>query len=105
MKPPKIDKKPLEILSLNDIMLLLSQPGEDNAKELRDKTMLMILYTTGIRVSDILAIKISDVNLKLNYFICHGEKGDKVVAFSNQIKQLLERYISLSRSKLIMMSK
>ena len=49
LKPPKIEKKIPEILSEEQVTLLLEQPGLDNPKEIRDKAMLELLYATGIR--------------------------------------------------------
>ena len=54
LKPPKIEKKAPETLSIEEINLLLDQPSRLTPKEIRDKAMLEVLYATGIRVSELI---------------------------------------------------
>ena len=65
LKPPKVEKKTPEILTVEEVDLLLRQPSLDTAKGLRDKAMLELLYATGMRVSELMHLKVSDVNLNL----------------------------------------
>ena len=61
LKPPKIEKKAPETLSIEEINLLLDQPSRLTPKEIRDKAMLELLYATGMRVSELINLKITDV--------------------------------------------
>ena len=70
LKPPKVEKKTPEILTVEEVDLLLRQPSLDTAKGLRDKAMLELLYATGMRVSELMHLKVSDVNLNLGYVDC-----------------------------------
>ena len=54
LKPPKIEKKAPETLSIEEINLLLDQPSRLTPKEIRDKAMLELLYATGMRVLSVL---------------------------------------------------
>ncbi len=50
--------------------LLLDQPDLSSAKGVRDKSMLELLYATGIRVSELVALNLVDINLELGYLKC-----------------------------------
>ena len=63
-----------EILSIAEVDLLLRQPKTDTPKGIRDKAMLEMLYATGIRVSELIHLKIQDVNLMMGYITCRDEK-------------------------------
>ena len=71
LKPPHVEKKIPQILSVAEVELLLEQPSGNSPKELRDKAMLELLYATGIRVSELISLKVQDVNLHMNYICCH----------------------------------
>ena len=70
LKAPKIIKKVPEILTVSQVDALLEQPSKNSPKELRDKAMLELLYATGMRVTEIISLNISDVNVKEGYVIC-----------------------------------
>ena len=63
LKSPRIEKKMPEILSIEEIDRLLAQPSGKNPKDVRDRAMLELLYATGIRVSELISMKVSDVEL------------------------------------------
>ena len=56
LKAPKIEKKAPNILSKNEVTLLLEQPSGKTPKQIRDKAMLELLYATGIRVSELISL-------------------------------------------------
>ena len=60
LKAPKIEKKAPEIMTMQEVALLLEQPSGNSAKEIRDKAMLELLYATGIRVSELISLKTED---------------------------------------------
>lgn len=63
LRPPKVEKKMPQILSVEEVDLLLRQPSDRTPKGLRDRAMLELLYATGIRVSELIHLEMSDVNL------------------------------------------
>ena len=97
LKSPRIEKKVPEILSVEEINLLLEQPSGEAAKEIRDKAMLELLYATGMRVSELVSIKLEDVNLIMNYIICRDANKDRVIPIENAARFALERYIKDAR--------
>ena len=97
LKPPKIEKKTPMILTIEEINLLLEQPNGTTPKEIRDKAMLELLYATGMRVSELINLKVDDVNLSMNYLQCHDESKDRIIPFTNETKEALENYLKNAR--------
>ena len=98
---PKIEKKMPEILSTDEVVRLLEQPSGDTAKEIRDKAMLELLYATGIRVTELITLKLSDVNLQMGYIVCRDNGKERVIPFGNEAKSALIRYLEGTRSAMI----
>lgn len=101
LKPPKITKKPPGILSIEEIDSLLSQPSGKSQKECRDKAMLELLYATGIRVTELINLKVSDVNMQMGYITCRDGEHERVIPFNNAAKQALNKYLKEVRGKMI----
>ena len=101
LKPPKIEKKPPEILTQAQIVKLLDQPSSGAPKELRDKAMMELLYATGIRVSELLSLCLQDGNLKLEYVTCRDGRKERTVPFGSTAREALEVYLKRSRPKLV----
>lgn len=93
LKPPKIEKKLPEILSVEEINLLLEQPSRNTPKEIRDKAMLELLYATGMRVSELVNLKFEDVNLTLSFIVCRDNGSERVIPIENAARNALEIYI------------
>ncbi|WP_026840947.1 site-specific tyrosine recombinase XerD [Citrifermentans bremense] len=76
VEAPKGVRKLPAVLSGREVEALLSSPLDTGAQELRDKAMLELLYATGLRVSELVGLKLSEVNLSAGYLMTIG-KGDK----------------------------
>lgn len=79
IKLKKAEKKLPGILDSNEIVLLLSQPDGTDYKSRRDKAMLELLYATGIKVSELIELTVSDVNLQIGLLHLHNEKKERIV--------------------------
>lgn len=101
LKPPKVEKKMPEILTVEEVDLLLAQPVDKSPKGIRDKAMLELLYATGMRVSELIHLNMSDVNMQLGYITCTEHEKDRIVPFGNTAKRALERYIKEARGALL----
>lgn len=98
---PKIEKKAPDILSQAQIVRLLDQPSSQAPKELRDKAMMELLYATGIRVSELIALELTDINLSLEYVTCRDGRKERTVPFGSNAREALELYLQKSRPKLV----
>ena len=98
---PKIEKKMPEILSTEQVIKLLEQPSGDSAKEIRDKAMLELLYATGIRVTELITLKLNDVNLQRGYLICRDGGKERVIPFGTEAKSSLIRYLGGTRAAMV----
>ena len=101
LKAPKIEKAVPEILSVKEIDALLKQPSKNTPKELRDKSMLELLYATGMRVSELIQLKLDDVNIKLEYIVCHNRKQNRIIPFGTAAKNALSKYLDDGRDELL----
>lgn len=101
LKGPEIEKKNPTMLSVKEVELILNEPSKDTPKEVRDKAMLELLYATGMRVSELINVKIDDVNVNLNYVICTDNKKERIIPFGNATKEALEKYIKDVRNILL----
>ena len=101
LKAPKIEKKLPDILSVEEVELLLKQPKENTAKGIRDRAMLELLYATGIRVSELISLKVKDINLKLGYLTCSSGERERVIPCGTTAKQAVEHYMEGARKILL----
>ena len=101
IKAPHIEKKLPEVLSMEETVRLLEQPSGSSPKELRDKAMLELLYATGMRVSELITVKLSDVNLILNYVVCRDGEKERVIPFGDNAKAALDHYLQHGRMYLV----
>ena len=101
LKSPRIEKKMPEILSIEEMDRLLAQPSGKNPKDVRDRAMLELLYATGIRVSELISMKVSDVNMKLAYIVCRDGGRERIIPFGRKAGKALEQYLHTARDILL----
>lgn len=100
---PHLGKPLPKVLSIAEVRRLLEEPAKsDTAEALRDRAMLELLYATGMRVSELVALNPDNVNTKDGYVRCFG-KGSKerLIPIHPQSAQILDKYIEHSRPKLL----
>ena len=102
LAPEKSQHKLPQILTSKEVDLLLEQPSCTDAKGYRDRAMLELLYATGIRVSELIALNISDVNTSAGVVRCapNTEKERLIPLYSTAVKALNE-YIEFVRPQMI----
>ncbi len=101
LKAPKIEKKLPAILTVDEMNRLLEQPNGNTSKELRDKAMLELLYATGIRVSELISLKMSDVDMEKDCIRCVEVHKERWIPYGKGAKEALARYVKDGRPKLI----
>ena len=99
---PKVEKKIPEILSLDKVELLLEQPSGEEDKEIRDKAMLELLYATGIRVTELISLRVEDINLPLEYIRCGSNAKSRIIPIGAQAKVSLRRYLDKVREHMVL---
>lgn len=101
LESPKVEKKLPQILSTKEVELLLDQPKCDDLKGFRDKAMLELLYATGIRVSELICLDVSDINLDMGYIKCNKGTRERMIPIGSLSIQAINEYLSKSRNLLI----
>lgn len=101
LKAPKIEKKIPEIMTPDEVVRLLEQPSGNSLKEIRDKAMLELLYATGIRVTELITLKLSDINMQMNFILCRDRTKERVIPFGTAAKNALTKYLSGTRDAML----
>lgn len=99
---PKLGKKIPETLSLNEVDALLAQPNARVTHGSRDKAILETMYATGMRVSEVVNLRLDNVNLEVGFLRCIG-KGNKerVIPLGKKAIASIRRYTGAARNKLL----
>lgn len=89
------------VLSEDEVVRLLNQPDITTAEGFRDRTMLEVLYATGMRVSELISLTLERVDLNMKYIIAFG-KGSKerIVPLGSVAAEFLQQYLEKVRPKL-----
>jgi integrase/recombinase XerD len=87
-----------DVLSQEEVERLLAVPSTGHSLGLRDKAMLELLYAAGLRVSEMLTLRLSDVDLEVGYVRCQGKGGkDRVVPLGRDAQAAIRGYLANSR--------
>ncbi|MDQ0188429.1 site-specific tyrosine recombinase XerD [Alicyclobacillus cycloheptanicus] len=99
---PKMEKRLPKVLSIDEVERLLQAPDGSTVAGIRDKAMLELLYATGLRVSELISIRLSDVNLSTGFLKCMG-KGSKerIVPIGEIAQRALLDYLQHARGTLL----
>ncbi|MGC2872756.1 site-specific tyrosine recombinase [Ihubacter sp. rT4E-8] len=101
IKSPRIERKDLDYLTIEEVEKLLLAP-DDSIKGFRDRAILEVLYATGIRVSEIIELKLRDVNLRMGFLTLNGAHGKaRIVPMGSMARRALDNYILNSRPALM----
>jgi len=101
IQSPKIEKKAPNILSSQEVSLLLEQPNGEDLKSIRDKAMLEIAYATGMRVTEIISLNVTDVDLDASSVTCKNNNKQRIIPLGKMSLEALKQYILNARPNLI----
>lgn len=101
LKPPKVEKKMPEILTVQEVDALLQQPDLSTHKGMRDKAMLELLYATGMRVSELIHLEIQDANLQFGYVTCHENGRERIIPIGSVCREALLLYMEKARNAFV----
>ncbi len=97
LKTPKVEKKAPLVLTVEEVDRLLAQPERDTLKGIRDRAMLELLYATGIRVSELISLQVSDIDLKRGYMVCRKDMKERWIPFGESAGKALSVYLEHAR--------
>jgi integrase/recombinase XerD len=102
LESPKIRRTLPGYLRLEEVERLLAQPDAKTSFGLRDRAMLEVLYSTGLRVSELVGLRVTDLDAKVGCIRCIG-KGDKerIVPAGRKALSMVEKYLRDGRPKLL----
>ena len=101
LSAPKVEKKIPSVLSGTEVEKLLVQPKTTDNKGIRDRAMLELLYATGIRVSELIGLEISDINLGMGYVRCSSSKSERIIPVGYQAVSSVKLYLDKARPAMI----
>ena len=101
LEAPKVAKRSPKTMTSEEVERLLAAPGLGNApKTLRDRALLELLYATGMRVSELVSLRLDNVNLSEHTVVVRSEEGgrERVVPISDKAAEALQLYQERGRS-------
>lgn len=102
LSAPKLWMDLPKFLTEQEVENLLEQPKENTIRGQRDKAMLELLYATGLRVSELVLLKLKDLNLEQGYVVCQGKGGkERIVPFGHSAEEALREYLQKTRPRLL----
>lgn len=102
IETPQAERKLPKVLSIDEVEALLQTPKAVNEFGIRDKAMLELLYATGLRVSELINLNVSDVHLTMGFVRCVG-KGNKerIIPLGRLATEAIGHYIERGRYELL----
>src|SRR2546427_10586426 len=99
---PKIHRALPGYLRLEEVERLLNQPDVKTPIGLRDRAMLEVLYSTGLRVSEVIGLRVTDLDIKVGCLRCIGKNdNERIVPVGRKVSAMLEQYLRDARPKLL----
>lgn len=95
--PRSVQRLP-SVLTAREVDALLASPATELAADLRDRAMMELLYATGLRVSELVSLRVQNLNLSAGYLMTMG-KGEKerVVPIGESARRSIEQYLAVAR--------
>jgi len=103
MSSPSVGKALPKPIPINQVRLLLEQPNKlSTAEAKRDRAMLELLYASGMRISELVALNLGDVNTEGEYFVrCFGKgRKERIIPIYEQIAMAVKKYVDEDRPRL-----
>ncbi len=99
--PIKSERKLPQILTSKEVDLFLEQPECTDAKGYRDKAMLELLYATGIRVSELINLNLSNLNLAASIIRCENHGKERLIPLYPSAVRALAEYVDKIRPQMV----
>ncbi len=99
--PVKVERRLPQVLTGREVELFLEQPQGTDAKGCRDRAMLELLYATGIRVSELIALDVEDLNLSASMLHCASKGRERSIPLYPAAVRALGEYVHRVRPQLV----
>lgn len=100
IETPRLERSLPNVLSLQEVEILLDAPKSQDHFGIRDKAMLELLYATGIRVSELIDIEIDNVQLTMGFVRCNGNK-ERIIPIGRAATDAIKHYLEYGRPRFI----
>jgi integrase/recombinase XerD len=102
LRAPRAWRPLPKFLSTEDVDRLIQQPDTSTVRGIRDRALIELLYATGLRVSELVQLRVADVNLEAAYLTCTGKGGkQRMVPIGDEAASWVRRYLSSARPALL----
>lgn len=101
LESPKAEKKIPAVLTLQEVEKLISKPDTRTSIGKRDKAMIELLYATGIRVTELISLNLSDINTTMGYIRCKGTSKSRVIPLGSMASKAVDVYMKEGRNQLV----
>ena len=102
LEAPKLWKRLPEVMLLSEVEALLEAPNLRKDEGIRDRAILEVMYATGMRASEVVNLRLEDINLEVGYLRCLGKgRKERIVPLGRKAKEALVRYLDRVRPKLL----
>jgi integrase/recombinase XerD len=91
-------------LTVKEVQTLLDQPDLEDVCGIRNRAMIEVMYAAGLRVSELVHLKIADVHLHDGFLLCRGKGGrERIVPLGKSAVEAVKKYLDQSRPRLLRM--
>ncbi|MDP8214510.1 MAG: site-specific tyrosine recombinase XerD [Candidatus Euphemobacter frigidus] len=102
LESPRLWKILPVVLSIAEVKMLLNQPDDENKFGLRNRAILELLYASGLRASELVSLRIGDVNLVSGFVRCWGKGSrERIVPLGTKAAEAIRRYLIVARRHFI----
>jgi integrase/recombinase XerD len=98
IETPRLERSLPNVLSLQEVEILLDTPNTQDHFGIRDKAMLELLYATGIRVSELIGLEIDNIQLTMGFVRCNGNK-ERIIPIGRAAADAIKHYLEDGRPR------
>ncbi|MEY2192348.1 site-specific tyrosine recombinase XerD [Neobacillus sp. BF23-41] len=98
IETPRLERSLPNVLSLQEVEILLDAPNTQDHFGIRDKAMLELLYATGIRVSELIGLEIDNIQLTMGFVRCNGNK-ERIIPIGRAAADAIKHYLEDGRPR------
>lgn len=101
LRAPRVEKRLPGIITAEEAARLVEQPAGKSPKEIRDRAMLELLCATGIRVTELVTLKLADLDMQRRCILCRDSSKARRIPFGEGAERALKRYLEEGRPALL----